>query len=154
MPDKTTREPTSADLRTDVAHSARVYDYLLGGKDNYAADRAAAEEVVRIAPYMRTPVRADRDFMVRAARHLAAERGVRQFLDAGTGLPTSPNLHEVVQEADPSGRVVYVDNDHGKRGCAHGMHRVSPGQGGQPVEPQVARPVGNGRTDRSCSRAR
>ncbi|MES9605918.1 MULTISPECIES: SAM-dependent methyltransferase [Actinomadura] len=111
VPDKTAREPTSADLRTDVAHSARVYDYLLGGKDNYAADRAAAEEVVRVAPYMRTSVRANRDFMVRVARHLAAGCGVRQFLDVGTGLPTSPNLHEVVQEVDPSGRVVYVDND-------------------------------------------
>ncbi|WP_255205097.1 SAM-dependent methyltransferase [Actinomadura sp. BRA 177] len=98
-------------MRTDVAHSARVYDHLLGGKDNYAADRTAAEEVVRIAPYMRTSVRANRNFMVRVARHLAAECGITQFLDIGTGLPTSPNLHEVVQEVDPSCRVVYVDND-------------------------------------------
>ncbi|MFE9101209.1 SAM-dependent methyltransferase [Actinomadura geliboluensis] len=111
MPDASESEPSSADLRTDVAHSARVYDYLLGGKDNYAADRAAAEEVVRIAPYMRTSVRANREFMVRVARYLAAEAGIRQFLDIGTGLPTSPNLHEVVQEVDPSARVVYVDND-------------------------------------------
>ncbi|QKW35512.1 SAM-dependent methyltransferase [Actinomadura sp. NAK00032] len=111
VPDAAESEPSSADLRTDVAHSARVYDYLLGGKDNYAADRTAAEEVVRIAPYMRTSVRANRDFMVRVARYLAAEAGVRQFLDIGTGLPTSPNLHEVVQEVDPSSRVVYVDND-------------------------------------------
>ncbi|MFF4235471.1 SAM-dependent methyltransferase [Actinomadura geliboluensis] len=111
VPDASESEPTSADLRTDVAHSARVYDYLLGGKDNYAADRAAAEEVVRIAPYMRTSVRANREFMVRVARYLAAEAGIRQFLDIGTGLPTSPNLHEVVQGVDPSARVVYVDND-------------------------------------------
>ncbi|MEV4678059.1 SAM-dependent methyltransferase [Actinomadura sp. NPDC049382] len=111
VPDASESEPSSADLRTDVAHSARVYDYLLGGKDNYAADRAAAEEVVRIAPYMRTSVRANREFMVRVARYLAAEAGIRQFLDIGTGLPTSPNLHEVVQEVDPSARVVYVDND-------------------------------------------
>src|ERR1041384_1631476 len=99
------------DLKTDVAHSARVYDYLLGGKDNFAADRAAAEEVVKVAPYMRTSVRASRQFMVRMGRYLAAERGIRQFLDIGTGLPTSPNLHEVVQAADPSCRVVYADND-------------------------------------------
>ncbi|MFC6879556.1 MULTISPECIES: SAM-dependent methyltransferase [Actinomadura] len=99
------------DLDTDVPHSARVYDYLLGGKDNFAADRAAAEEVVKIAPYMRTSTRANRDFMVRTARYLAAERGVRQFLDIGTGLPTSPNLHEAVQDVDPACRVVYVDND-------------------------------------------
>ncbi|MFF0865971.1 SAM-dependent methyltransferase [Nonomuraea sp. NPDC003560] len=99
------------DLRTNVPHSARVYDYLLGGKDNFAADRTAAEEVIKIAPYMPTSVRANRDFMVRVTRHLAAERGVDQFIDVGTGLPTSPNLHEVAQQADPAARVVYVDND-------------------------------------------
>ncbi|WP_242902226.1 SAM-dependent methyltransferase [Actinomadura terrae] len=111
MPDSPDHGPPSVDLRTDVAHSARVYDYLLGGKDNYKADRAAAEDVIKVAPYMRTSVRANRNFMVRVARYLAAERGVRQFLDIGTGLPTSPNLHEVVQKVDPSCRVVYVDND-------------------------------------------
>ncbi|MGP4029492.1 SAM-dependent methyltransferase [Actinomadura sp. 3N407] len=110
MPE-TADQPSSADLRTDVAHSARVYDYLLGGKDNFAADRTAAEEVVKIAPYMRTSVRANRNFMVRVARHLAADRGITQFLDIGTGLPTSPNLHEIVQAVDPSSRIVYVDND-------------------------------------------
>jgi O-methyltransferase involved in polyketide biosynthesis len=103
--------PRSMDLKAEVPHSARVYDYLLGGKDNFAADRAAAEEVIKVAPYMRTSVRASRSFMVRVARYLAAERGVRQFLDIGTGLPTSPNLHEVVQSVDPACRVVYVDND-------------------------------------------
>jgi S-adenosyl methyltransferase len=102
---------SSLDLKTDVAHSARVYDYLLGGKDNFAADRAAAEEIIKVAPYMRTSVRASRKFMVRMVRYLAAEHGVRQFLDIGTGLPTSPNLHEVVQAVDPACRVVYVDND-------------------------------------------
>ncbi|TMQ91233.1 SAM-dependent methyltransferase [Actinomadura soli] len=111
MPDTADSEPRSADLRTDVAHSARVYDYLLGGKDNYSADREAAEEIVKIAPYMRTSMRASRNFMVRVARHLAADHGVRQFLDIGTGLPTSPNLHEVVQDVDPTARIVYVDND-------------------------------------------
>ncbi|WP_067462496.1 SAM-dependent methyltransferase [Actinomadura macra] len=111
MPDTPDREPSSAELNTDVAHSARVYDYLLGGKDHYAADRAAAEEVVKVAPYMRTSVRASRNFMVRVARYLAAERGIRQYLDIGTGLPTSPNLHEIVQAVDPTSRVIYVDND-------------------------------------------
>ncbi|MGH3241671.1 MAG: SAM-dependent methyltransferase [Spirillospora sp.] len=111
MPDTADSEPRSADLRTDVAHSARVYDYLLGGKDNYAADREAAKEIVKIAPYMRTSMRASRNFMVRVARHLAADCGVRQYLDIGTGLPTSPNLHEVVQDVDPTARIVYVDND-------------------------------------------
>jgi hypothetical protein len=101
----------SLDLKTDVAHSARVYDYLLGGKDNFAADRAAAEEVMKVAPYMRTSMRVSRNFMVRVVRYLAAERGIRQFLDIGTGLPTSPNLHEVAQAVDPTSRVVYVDND-------------------------------------------
>ena len=111
MADTTDQRLSSKDLRTDVAHSARVYDYLLGGKDNYAADREAAEEVVEVAPYIRTSMRASRNFMVRVARHLAEECGVRQFLDIGTGLPTSPNLHEVVQGVDPASRVVYVDND-------------------------------------------
>ncbi|GII64670.1 hypothetical protein Skr01_47550 [Sphaerisporangium krabiense] len=98
-------------LRTNVPHSARVYDYLLGGKDNFEADRTAAEDVIKIAPYMPTSVRANRDFMVRVTRYLAAERGVDQFIDIGTGLPTSPNLHQVAQEADPAARVIYVDND-------------------------------------------
>src|SRR5437868_189884 len=111
VPDASDREPSSAELNTDVAHSARVYDYLLGGKDHYAADRAAAEEVIKVAPYMRTSVRASRNFMVRVARYLAAERGIRQYLDVGTGLPTSPNLHEIVQGVDPTSRVIYVDND-------------------------------------------
>lgn len=96
---------------TGVPHSARVYDYLLGGKDNFQADRAAAERALSILPSLRTSVRANRDFMVRAGRYLAAERGLRQFLDIGTGLPTSPNLHEVTQAVDPATRVVYVDND-------------------------------------------
>ncbi|WP_184876890.1 SAM-dependent methyltransferase [Sphaerisporangium siamense] len=98
-------------LRTNVPHSARVYDYLLGGKDNFEADRTAAEDVIKIAPYMPTSVRANRDFMVRVTRYLAAERGVDQFIDIGTGLPTSPNLHEVAQRANPAARIIYVDND-------------------------------------------
>ncbi|HET9658147.1 MAG TPA: SAM-dependent methyltransferase [Kineosporiaceae bacterium] len=96
---------------TGQPHSARVYDYLLGGKDNFAADRAAAEMALGKLPTLRASVQANRSFMIRSARYLAAERGLRQFLDIGTGLPTAPNLHQVVQAVDPTCRVVYVDND-------------------------------------------
>lgn len=99
------------DLRTGVPHSARIYDYMLGGKDNFAADRAAAEHIAEDLPNLRTSMRANRRFLVRVARYLAADLGFRQFLDVGTGLPTSPNLHEVVQAVDPASRVVYVDKD-------------------------------------------
>jgi hypothetical protein len=99
------------DLRTDVPHSARIYDYLLGGKDNFAADREAAEQIRRDLPTMPISMRANREFVGRVARWLAAERGMRQFLDIGTGLPTRPNLHEAVQAVDPTCRIVYVDND-------------------------------------------
>ncbi|MGH3585427.1 MAG: SAM-dependent methyltransferase [Pseudonocardia sp.] len=98
------------DLQTDRAHGARIYDYLLGGKDHYAVDRAAADASVRLWPGMRVHMREGRAFMHRVARHLA-EQGVRQFLDIGTGIPTSPNLHEVVQAVVPDARIVYVDND-------------------------------------------
>jgi hypothetical protein len=103
--------PRSAELRRDAPHSSRIYDYLLGGKDNYQADRAAASILTEDLPHLATSMRANRQFMVRAARYMAAELGIRQFLDIGTGLPTSPNLHEVVQEIAPQSRVVYVDND-------------------------------------------
>jgi len=87
-----------------------MYDYYLGGKDNYPADREAAEAAMTANPNARATARANRAFMTRAARYLA-ESGVRQFLDIGTGLPTSPNLHETVQAVDPRARIVYVDND-------------------------------------------
>jgi S-adenosyl methyltransferase len=103
--------PPEADLKTEVAHSARVYDYLIGGKDNYPADRAAATEITKDWPNLPTSMRANRNFMARVTRHLAAEHGIRQFLDVGTGLPTSPNLHEVAQDVAPDSRIVYVDND-------------------------------------------
>jgi hypothetical protein len=94
-----------------VAHPARVYDYWLGGKDNFAADREAAERVLAAAPGLRFRVRANRAFLGRATRYLAAEAGIRQFLDIGTGIPTADNTHEVAQRAAPDSRVVYVDND-------------------------------------------
>jgi len=98
------------DLQTDRPHSARIYDYLLGGKDNFEADRLAAEQALKHTPLLPISMRANRRFMARVVTHLA-RRGIRQFLDVGTGLPTSPNLHEVVQREAPDATVVYVDND-------------------------------------------
>src|SRR5262249_36936018 len=96
---------------TSVAHQARVYDYLLGGKDNYAADRAATEAWLKIDPGMAFAARANRAFLGRAVRYLAAEAGIRQFLDVGTGIPTAGNTHQVAQASAPQARVVYVDYD-------------------------------------------
>ncbi|MFF3751906.1 SAM-dependent methyltransferase [Streptomyces sp. NPDC002018] len=98
-------------FNTGEAHSARVYDYILGGKDNYPVDQEAGDAMCVGWPALPVHMRANREFMHRAARHLAREEGIRQFLDIGTGLPTSPNVHEVVQEERPDARVVYVDND-------------------------------------------
>ncbi|HTS98313.1 MAG TPA: SAM-dependent methyltransferase [Streptosporangiaceae bacterium] len=99
------------DLQTHRPHPARVYDYLLGGKDNYAADRAAAEEGMKANPNSLIPPRQNRAFLRRAVRYLVTEAGISQFLDIGTGIPTSPNVHEIAQDADPTARIVYVDND-------------------------------------------
>ena len=96
---------------TSVANQARIYDYLLGGKDNYAADREAVDAVLKIAPEMGFTARANRAFLGRAVRYLAAEAGIRQFLDIGTGIPTAGNTHHVAQAAAPESRVVYVDYD-------------------------------------------
>ncbi len=94
-----------------VAHPARVYDYWLGGKDNFEADRIAGEETIAAYPAIRASARANRAFLARSVRYLAAERGIRQFLDIGTGLPTASNTHEVAQSVAPESRIVYVDND-------------------------------------------
>jgi hypothetical protein len=96
---------------TTVPHSARMYDWWLGGKDNFAADRAMGELFVQAIPSIREMARENRAFMHRATRYLAREAGIRQFLDIGTGIPTRPNLHETAQEIAPDTRVVYVDND-------------------------------------------
>ena len=112
-----------AGLDTSVAHPARVYDYWLGGTDNFAADREAAERVLAAAPGLRYRVRANRAFLGRATRYLAAEAALRQFLDIGTGIPAAGNTHEVAQRIAPDARVVYVDNDHCKSGCAHARGR-------------------------------
>ena len=96
---------------TSVAHQARMYDYLLGGKDNYAADRAAVDAALKIDPDVAFTARANRAFLGRAVRYLAAEAGIRQFLDIGTGIPTAGNTHQVAQAIAPESRVVYVDYD-------------------------------------------
>jgi hypothetical protein len=98
-------------LNTSVAHPARVYDYWLGGKDNFAADRDAAEQVIAANPNVLPGVRANRAFLGRAVRYLTEEAGIRQFLDLGTGLPTAENTHQVAQAAAPDARIVYIDND-------------------------------------------
>ncbi|MGK4907091.1 SAM-dependent methyltransferase [Streptomyces albus] len=108
---RTRRPPRDVrDLGLDRHHSARIYDYYLGGKTNFPPDREVAEKLLAAFPGFRNAARANRAFMHRAARYLA-RIGVHQFLDIGTGIPTSPNLHEVVQSLVPQARVVYADND-------------------------------------------
>ena len=98
-------------INTKVPHPARVYDYWLGGKDNFEADRRAAEESSEIFPKTVESARACRAFLSRVVRYLSAEAGIRQFLDLGSGLPSGQNVHEVAQSIAPESRVVYVDND-------------------------------------------
>jgi hypothetical protein len=105
---------SAADLSkfdTSVAHPARIYDYWLGGKDNFAADREAGELVIASRPGLRESVRANRAFLGRVVRLLAGELDVTQFLDIGTGIPSASNTHEVAQQVAPEARVVYTDND-------------------------------------------
>jgi S-adenosyl methyltransferase len=103
--------PWDSRLNTGVPHVARVYDYWLDGKDNFAADRVAGEETVAAFPGIRLSAQANRAFLRRTVRYLAGPAAVRQFLDIGTGLPAASNTHEVSQAVAPSSRVVYVDND-------------------------------------------
>ncbi|MFJ6211754.1 SAM-dependent methyltransferase [Streptomyces sp. NPDC092296] len=115
------------DLRTDRPHSARMYDYWLGGKTNFDPDRALGEMFERQIPGIRSMARENRRFLGRAVRYLAAEGGIRQFLDIGTGIPTEGNTHEVAQAVAPESRVVYVDNDpivlaHARALMADGEH--------------------------------
>jgi hypothetical protein len=109
--DPLTASPAPALVDTSRPHPARMYDYYLNGKDNYAADRDAAAKVLAAVPEVRAIARANRAFLHRAVRYLAEEKGVRQFLDIGTGIPTSPNVHEIAARSDPGVRVVYADND-------------------------------------------
>jgi hypothetical protein len=99
------------ELNTGVAHTARVYNYWLGGRENFAADRVLGDAMIAAMPSTRFAARANRAFLGRAVRFLAAEAGIRQFLDIGCGIPAAGNTHEVAQAAAPDSRVVYVDND-------------------------------------------
>ncbi len=114
-------EVSPANLNIGVPHPARMYDYYLGGKENFPADRETAEQAIAAFPNTRNAARQNRAFLVRAVRHLVGEVGIRQFLDIGTGIPTSPNLHEVAQGIAPDTRVVYADNDRCKSGCTHAL---------------------------------
>src|SRR5215831_16834322 len=109
----TLHEPPAPGVRFDpsVPNPARVYDYWLGGKDHFPADRAVAQEVIRCRPQVVTGARANRAFLARAVTYLAAECGIRQFLDIGTGLPSNSPTHQVAQRIAPGAKVVYVDND-------------------------------------------
>jgi hypothetical protein len=99
------------DIDISVTHSARFWNYLLGGRDNYPVDRQAAEQILALIPSLRDTVRAEREFLIRAVQYLVGPSGIRQFLDIGTGLPTANNTHEVAQASAPQCRIVYVDND-------------------------------------------
>jgi hypothetical protein len=104
-------DQTPSDIDVSRPHAARMYDYYLGGKDHFEADRVTAEKALTSWSAVRTGVRENRAFLGRAVRYLAEEAGIRQFLDIGTGLPSANNVHEVAQEVAPDSRVVYVDND-------------------------------------------
>jgi S-adenosyl methyltransferase len=99
------------ELRPELPHGARIWNYWLGGKDNYAADREVGDAVRAVFPAIVDEAVKSRQFLVRVVRHLAGEAGIDQFLDLGTGLPTMQNTHEVAQQVNPAARVVYVDND-------------------------------------------
>ncbi|MEU7632163.1 SAM-dependent methyltransferase [Nocardia sp. NPDC049220] len=113
MPNSNVQVTTGSPPRIDTsaAHEARVFDYWLGGKDNYPADRALGDAIATHIPAIRGMARANRAFLGRAIRHLVDAAGVDQFLDIGTGMPSAGNTHEIAQRVDPSARVVYVDND-------------------------------------------
>ncbi len=106
-----TEAAPSREIDTTTPHSARVYDYWLGGKDNFAADRALADKITEMLPVLPMKVRANRAFLGRVVRYMAQEEGINQFLDIGSGLPTARNTHQVAREVAPGSRVLYVDND-------------------------------------------
>jgi O-methyltransferase involved in polyketide biosynthesis len=104
-------EPPGLTFDASVTHPARIYNYWLGGKDNFAADRQAAQEVLDVMPVIAQVARSNRMFLSTAVHYLVVQAGIRQFLDIGTGLPTENNTHEVAQNVAPESRIVYVDND-------------------------------------------
>jgi hypothetical protein len=104
-------EQPKVEVDTGVAHIARVYNYWLGGKDNFAADRELGDRTIEAYPQIVLSVRANRAFLARTVRFLVRDQGIRQFLDIGTGIPTANNTHQVAQHYAPDSRIVYVDND-------------------------------------------
>jgi hypothetical protein len=128
-------------IDTVSPHPARVYDYILGGKDYYPTDREAGDALCREWPALPVHMRASRDFMDRAVRHLAADEGVRQFLDIGTGIPISPNLHEIAQGVAPDSRVVYVANDPIVLTLSQGLLSSSPEGSTAHVEADMREPA-------------
>ena len=103
--------PSGTGIDTTVAHPARIWNYWLGGKDNFEVDRQVGEMLMSILPELVDSARADRQFLARAVQYLAGQEGIRQFLDIGTGLPTADNTHQIAQRVAPESRIVYVDND-------------------------------------------
>ncbi|MFG1698502.1 SAM-dependent methyltransferase [Nonomuraea sp. NPDC049309] len=131
--------PVPPGIDPTVPSIARVYDYFLGGKDNYAVDRKVAEEALKIAPDAREAGRANRTFLRRAVEYMTAEAGIRQFLDLGSGLPTQGNVHEIAQAIAPEARVVYVDND--PVVLAHGRALLATNDVTTVVEGDIRRPA-------------
>src|ERR1044071_2741193 len=103
--------PSEDELHPDVPHAARIWNYWMGGKNNSAAARAAGDAVAQVYPEIVLMAQHSRRFLIRVVHHLAAEAGIRQFLDIGTGLPTMQNTHDVAQAISPDAKVIYVDND-------------------------------------------
>ncbi len=164
MTDQTPKLPAGID--TSVPHSARIWNYWLGGTDNYPVDREAGDQYREVYPQIVDVARVSRAFQARAVQFLAAEAGLRQFLDVGAGLPTAENTHQVAQRIAPAARIVYVDNDppvvvHARQLPGAGgrvLHRPGPGEAGgdpgRPVAPGPGRPrPGRRRGRRGCAQA-
>ena len=120
--------PVLPGIDTSTPNTARVYDYLLGGTNSFPADRAMAQELLRLVPDTRERIRENREFMGRAVRDLVTAQGITQFLDIGSGLPANDNVHQIVQRISADSSVVYVDHDHSKSGCAHAYFARLPSQ--------------------------
>ncbi|MFW6092020.1 MAG: SAM-dependent methyltransferase [Actinomycetota bacterium] len=132
-----THRPAPAGVDTSTPNVARMYDYYLGGKNNFAADREAAERILTMVPELRDTALLNREFLGRAVELLAGN-GIRQFIDIGSGLPTQGNVHEIAQDANPEARVVYVDND--PVVCAHGRALLERSEGVAVVQADLRQP--------------
>lgn len=129
MSDPSRRDESGArtnPIRTNVSHSARIWNYWLGGKDHYEVDEEVGDQILGFVPELPRSAIADRRFLARSVRYLAQEAGIRQFLDIGTGLPTADNTHEVAQRVDPTCKIVYVDNDPIVLAHAHALLNSTP----------------------------